>query len=268
MPQFPQDPRVPAAERLARTARDKADTNEASIASINPQVSILTSQVSTLETDLLAAEGDITTLQGDVTTAQGDLTTAQSDITTLQGDLTTAQGDITTISGDVTAIEAAIDGELFGDRAAGGFPGSPTDGELAYSSTGEWAYWDNGRSRWLSLWKEDLSYADQVATASLNFLKLQAIPTSATFGHYWPFDVCITHGQAICANTTTAATLVLLSTSHPAGTAGMTFSSSNKAQVAGLNVLIPAGEVVSCITSGATAGATSAIWYARRVFTS
>lgn len=247
MTQFPQDPRVPAAERLARAARDKADTNEASIASISPQVSILTSQVSVLETDLLAAEGDITTLQGDVATVQGDLTTAQSDI---------------------TALETAIDGELFGDRAAGGFPASPTDGELAYSSTGEWAYWDNGRSRWLSLWKEDLSYADQVATASLNFLKLQAIPTSATFGHYWPFDVCITHGQAICANTTAAATLVLLSASHPAGTAGMTFSSSNKAQVTGLNVLIPAGEVVSCITSGATAGATSAIWYARRVFTS
>ncbi len=280
---------VAAAEGDITTLQADVSDAEAAISSIEADILLAEDDITDLRTDLTTAEGDITTLQAGLTAAEGDITSLEADLTaaealitanagdiaaatadisSLQGDLTAAESAIITNAGNITAIEAAIDGELFGDRASTGFPGSPTDGELAYSTSGEWAYWDAGRSRWLSLWKEDLSFADQVATSAFTFFKLQAIPTSTSFGHFWPFDVVITHGQAICANSITSATVVLLSASHPGGAAGMTFTSSNKAQVTGLNVLIPAGEVVSALTSATTAGATSCIWYARRAFTS
>lgn len=185
--------------------------------------------------------------------------------TTLQTQITSNDSDIANLQLRLDDCESSQVTEDWG--AAGSLPGSPAEGRIAWhTASDEYCYYDSGRSRWLSFWKEDLSYADQVATAAFSFLKIEAIPTSALFGHTWPYDVCITGGRAICANPTTGS-VVLFSASHPTGAATLSFGGARSVSNTSFNVLIPAGEVVSSVAAAATAAATSAIWFARRIFT-
>jgi hypothetical protein len=282
-------------------------TAQGDIATLQGDVSSNDTDISNLQSDVSTAQGDITTLQSDVSSNDTDISNLQSDVATntagvaantsglsnLQVDVMANSADILTLQGDlivtdartftnqtqITTNLASINGldarmvdvessQVTEDWAgAGSLPGSPADGRIAWHpGSSQYCYYDATRARWLSFWKEDMSFADQVATGLFGFLKIEAIPTSGTFGHTWPYDVCITGGRGICANPTTG-TVVLFSASHPSGAVPLAFGGSNTVSVTGANVLIPAGEIISSVATGATAAATSAIWFARRVFT-
>lgn len=219
----------------------------------------------TLQTQITSNDTDIANLQSDVATNTTNIATNTADIAAQVSQVTTNTNAIASNELRLDDCESSQVTEDWG--AAGSLPGSPAEGRIAWhTASDQYCYYDSGRSRWLSFWKEDLSYADQVATAALGFLKIEAITTSALFGHTWPYDVCITGGRAICANPTTG-TVVLFSASHPSGAASLAFGGARSVTSTAFNVLIPAGEVVSSVATAATAGATSAIWFARRIFT-